>query len=62
MKIISEKPSNTFYMEIDFEEEEFDTLKTFADQNMPEEELDRVKIEWAFVNILKAEFENAKTE
>lgn len=55
MKILNETDSKVVNMECDFTEEECQMLVKYADDNMPDERLDELKIEWAFIEILKAQ-------
>lgn len=53
MKIVSEKDVKMVDLDIDFEEEEIEMMLEYADDFMPIEELNRLKIEWALIEIIK---------
>lgn len=53
MKIVSEKDVKMVDLDIDFKEEEIEMMLEYADDFMPIEELNRLKIEWALIEIIK---------
>lgn len=53
MKILSENETTVVDMQCDFEEEEFKLLIKYADDNMTEDDLLNMKLNWSFIEILK---------
>ena len=60
MKILSEKEVKFVNMELDMTDEEEKTLLQYADENMPENELKRLTVEWAFIDLLKKSLKEFK--
>lgn len=61
MKILSEKETTVVDMDCEWEDEEIQILLEYADKNMPEEELVKSKMSWAFAKLIEKhlELENA---
>ena len=53
MKIVKEKEETFVKMDIDFENDEYETLLEYGKKNIPVKELDDLILEWAFVKALK---------
>jgi hypothetical protein len=60
MKILSEKEEIFVNLQMDMTDEEEKTLLEYADEHIPENEIKRFFIEWAFIECLKNGLESYK--
>ena len=60
MKILSEEEVKFVNLQMDMTDEEEKTLLQYADEHMPEEVIERLTIEWAFIELLKNGLESYK--
>lgn len=53
MQFSEERPSTDVVMDIDMTDEEFELLLNHAKKHMPEEELNKVMVEWSILDAIK---------
>jgi len=54
MQITNERPSTDVIMDFDMTDEEYELLLGYAKRNMPEEELNKIMVEWSILEAIKA--------
>ncbi len=60
MKVISEKPVRFINMELDMSQRERCELIQHANDNMLDDELEGLLVEWAFVDLIKRHLRNQR--